>query len=1763
MPDNEKKISRFSNSKLQFALLVLILLIGAYFRFSGINWDENYHLHPDERFLTMVESSISPVKNISEYFNTEISSLNPYNSGYSFFVYGTLPIFFIRYFAGWLGQADYGHVFIIGRYFSGIFDLLSILIVFLITQRLYKNKWMSLLAASLASVSVLSIQLSHYFTVDSFTNFFTVLAIYFAVSVIEDVPNKIRKPINCSSGFISFLRQFFDLKYFLLFGVALGMAAASKINTVVVAALLPIAVLINNPSILHFSKNKQFPKILGKLFAAAIIGFLVFRVFQPYAFSGPGFFNISLNPKWIDNLKELNFLSSGDSNFPPSLQWARRPIWFGLENLVLWGVGLPIGIMAIFGFLWMGKKIISGEWQPHVLLWIWTGFYFIWMTLRSNPTMRYFLPIYPTIAIIASWGMIRLWEKGKIKYPNLKAGFFWKIFAGFLIGCTLVCSFLWAFAFTQIYKHPVTRVSASEWIYQNVEAAINLRGTADGKEINIPLSYPHYFLLNSSNSLVVKFSPEETGFLNALTIDHIIDPLSTNQIKNIQISIDDGKVNSPQYIKARLSDVFTSTDDPRGKSYQVQFVTPISIQKGTNYFLAIQVENEQDQLQFAGKIFINLALPDRILTQPIFLAAPILKTETEVIQFTPQVDINIDQLNLFRAIDWSGNSNNKDLFISIVDSLNESDILATTSISNQFLGQKDYRGTKYLIPFNRSVLLKEGHPYLIKLQLVGGKGKLAFYGSQQANESSWDDAIPMAMYGYNPFDNQSGVYQSDLNFEMYWDDNQQKLDRFETILNQADYIYITSNRQWGSTTQIPERYPLTNTYYRNLIGCPEDNDIQWCYRVAQPGTFQGNLGFELIKVFQSDPNLGGLRINTQFAEEAFTVYDHPKVLIFKKSDNFSKSNIHAIFAKVDLTKVINLTRGQAGLTPGTLTMPASMKERQYSGGTWSELFNPDSIINSNSFVGLLVWYLLITVLGWIVYPTVRLALHGLSDKGYPITKLAGLLLLALPVWLAGSLGIEFNKISITLSILLLIMLNLFLFQKQKSEILEEIRTQIQYYLKIEIISLIFFLIFLAIRIGNPDLWHPYKGGEKPMDFSYFNAVLKSTVFPPYDPWFAGGYINYYYYGFVIAGVPVKWLGLNPSVAYNFILPTFFSFAAMGAFSFGWNIIKSLPKMGMDRFKNSVDHWKTNIHNIISNPYFVGLSTASLFLIVGNLGTVRMIFHGLQRLASTGIPIETGNFIQRAVWSIQGFFQVLAGNRMNFYPGDWYWIPSRAIPGEPITEFPFFTFLYADPHAHVFALAITILVLLWCLSILAIKNDWFSKKEKIQNISSLVFGAIVVGALRITNTWDFPIYLGISVIILGYAHLMNRSKNGKPFKLDFFIWRSIFNFVVVIGIFISLTLLLYLPYSHWYGQAYTSIELWQGSRTPLASYLTHWGLFLFITLSWWVWELRNWMATTPLKALQKISSYHNYFIAAFIFLLFGSLWMIVNGIQNALVVIPLLLIGVFLIFRKNQTDVNRFLAFLSLIGWSLTLIVELVVLKGDIGRMNTVFKFYLQAWTLLSITSAGYLFLILRSVLLDWPAKLKSLWLIGLTVLLMSVSLFPITATIDKISDRMVDDVPITLDGMAYMQTAKYSEGDNSMDLDQDYQGILWMQKNVFGSPVILEANVPEYRWGTRYTVYTGLPGVIGWNWHQRQQRAILPSNWVTDRIDEVQRFYQTIDIEEAKGFIEKYQVKYIIVGQLEKIVYPGAGLAKFQTLDGVLWKSVFQFKDTTIYEVKG
>jgi YYY domain-containing protein len=532
---------------------------------------------------------------------------------------------------------------------------------------------------------------------------------------------------------------------------------------------------------------------------------------------------------------------------------------------------------------------------------------------------------------------------------------------------------------------------------------------------------------------------------------------------------------------------------------------------------------------------------------------------------------------------------------------------------------------------------------------------------------------------------------------------------------------------------------------------------------------------------------------------------------------------------------------------------------------------------------------------------------------------------------------------------------------------------------------------------------------------------------------------------------------------------------------------------------------------------------------------------------------------------------LLGATLPYSLPDWYWIPSRTIPApndiEPITEFPFFTVLYGDPHAHLYALPLTLLALSWALSVV-LGRAWAPdqsghRRSFLQVGAGFLLGGLAIGSLWPTNTWDLPTYLLIGIAALGFAVWRDYRKDPKP---AWFAWISfpVRRIVLVFASVLLLTglaFLLFQPYADWYVQGYTDVDLWKGTHTPFWSYLTHWGLFLFVILSWMVWETRDWMAYTPLSQLRRLEPYRGLIYAG-LALLVGwiAIFILVLDAGIAWFVLPLVVWAGLLMLRPGLPDAKRAVLFLVAIGLALTLMVEVVVLVGDIGRMNTVFKFYLQVWTLLAVGAAAS-FGWLLSELEDWLPTWRSAWQVAFTGLVASAALYPLLGTTAKIKDRMAPDAPHTLDGMAFMQEAIYNDLGVDMHLDQDYEAIRWMQENVTGSPVIVEANMVEYRWGTRYTIYTGLPNVVGWNWHQRQQRARAPENTVERRVSEVGEFYLTNDPDWVRNFLHQYTVRYVVVGQLEKAYYPGPGLEKFEQLNGVLWRDVYRAGDTVIYEV--
>lgn len=1748
---------RRSLSFLYDILLIVILLVGAYFRLIGPNWsleqvwmgltgqaefpalvsdwDQSQHLHPDERFLTMVSNSISPIKGCSlpevplqdcpnsekqwitpaEYFDTLNSSLNPNNRGYGFYVYGTLPLFIVRYAGEFLGMTGYDEINLVGRQVSALVDIGSVFLLYLIASRLYGLR-VGLLAAAFSALAVGQIQQSHFYTVDNFPTLFILLAAYFSLDIA--LARRMRAEVSDSPAG-AWGRAFgglFTSGLFwnsILFGLATGMAMASKLNAAPVAGLLPLALLIHfwrtkdqlaeapeppaesaSPEI-RDSASESAPKSVDYLWT--LVGFLVlgafftivsFRIFQPYAFSGPGFFGFAPNPAWVQVISEQRAQASGDVDYPPALQWARRPATFSLQNIVAWGLGWPLGILAFTGLLYMGWRILRGEARQHFLLWFWTLAYFLWQSMEWNPTMRYQLPIYPLLAMMAAWFIFNgpRWkvqldpaklETGTRTHPAASA-----LYA--ILGlAVLLSTFAWAHAFTRIYTREHSRVQATRWIYNNIPGPINLHVAVDGEMRQQPLPFSRGFSISPVTPLVTQFNAYHEGELRELSFAYALDPLfSGAQVVNVLLSTEFSFAPDTVLASAAAQADFSPRSNPRGIPFRLRFDEPVTLEAGKTYYLRIETS-----------------------------------------------------------------------------------------------------------------------------------GELTLSGAAPVNETSWDDGLPLRMDGYDGY---GGIYEGGLNFEMYWDDNPEKLERFITNLDSADYVFISSNRQWGTTTRVPERYPLTTVYYRALLGCPADKDLLWCYSVARPGDFEGQLGYELVQTFESYPTLdlgavGFWEFNTQLADEAFTVYDHPKVLLFKKSDSYNPQNVRRILEEVDLSRVVRLTPRKAssysgppsGLMPQTCLGMAGLcnalgapeaslfadknlprmanelmlsPERwavQRAGGTWSDLFSYDALQNRYPLLGLLLWYLFLAILGWAVYPLLRLLLPGLADRGYPLARLSGLVLLAWMVWFPASVGGVYTRTTIAAAFALLLAAGLVAAWFQREELRAEIRTNGRYFLMLEAVFLAFFVIDLLIRVGNPDLWHPAKGGERPMDFAYLNAILKSTTFPPYDPWYAGGYINYYYYGFVLVGTPLKLLGLVPSIAYNFILPSLFAMLALAGFSVAWNFFAlwqksqpAAPEPEETDLELAADgeaaQAEAPVESVAGNRWpkpdgrwISGLAAALGLVLIGNLGTLQLVFQHLQKQA---VDYETFAsrevwMIQRLGWALQGLYKSMAGQAGGIPMDHWYWNPSRVMPpGDiAITEFPLFTFLYSDLHAHMIALPLTALALAWALSTLFARG-----LSPLRWLATLAFGGLVLGALRPTNTWDLPTYLVFALVVTGYA-VFRYADSPPRFNMPPLLWRGLLALAAMAAL-AGFALLFYQPYARWFGLGYTEIKIWENEKTPIWSYWTQWGLFLFILVFWMAWETRQWLAQTPLSALSKLQPYKPFIQAGVVVALAGLLAIpLYTRADVAWFSLPLALWALLLLLRPGISDAKRMVFFMVGTALVITLAVDVVALAGD--RMNTVFKFYIQGWVLFAISAAAALAWTL-SEFHQWHFRWRSVWTVGMFLLAGIAFLFTLTATSSKIQDRMTPNVPLTLDSMEYMAHAQYWDGEQ-MQLDQDYRAIRWLQDNVIGSPVIVEGHAVEYRWGSRYTVYTGLPSVVGWNWHQRQQRALMPGNLVFDRVDEVNNFYNTANLNEVREFIAKYDVRYVIVGQMERIYYAPGGLLKFESQEGRLWRAVYRDADTVIYEV--
>ena len=361
-------MKNYSNLK-QIIILILIFLVALLSRLYGLNWDQGQHLHPDERFLTMVANDISLPSGLSQYFDSQTSPLNPYNHNYGFFVYGTFPLFLTKIVAVIIHQDNYGQIVLVGRFLSAIFDSFNIIFLYFLSKKFIKNKFV-FLASLLYTLCVLPLQLSHFFAVDTYLNTFL-------------------------------LATFTLLSYnlFPLAAVTFGFALASKISALYFTPIIFLFFLKK------FLNKKNIFKLLFSGFICLILAGTVFRVLQPYSFDG--LFHI--NPLFIANLETLKSQGSPNDYFPPSIQWISKiPLLFSLQNIAFWGLGLPLFICFILSLFKINYKKLSPVigFSP-----VWILLIYFYQGSQFAHTMRYFLIIYPFFCLLAGYYLSTISKK--------------------------------------------------------------------------------------------------------------------------------------------------------------------------------------------------------------------------------------------------------------------------------------------------------------------------------------------------------------------------------------------------------------------------------------------------------------------------------------------------------------------------------------------------------------------------------------------------------------------------------------------------------------------------------------------------------------------------------------------------------------------------------------------------------------------------------------------------------------------------------------------------------------------------------------------------------------------------------------------------------------------------------------------------------------------------------------------------------------------------------------------------------------------------------------------------------------------------------------------------------------------------------------------------------------------------------------------------------------------------------------------------------
>jgi YYY domain-containing protein len=717
-----------------------------------------------------------------------------------------------------------------------------------------------------------------------------------------------------------------------------------------------------------------------------------------------------------------------------------------------------------------------------------------------------------------------------------------------------------------------------------------------------------------------------------------------------------------------------------------------------------------------------------------------------------------------------------------------------------------------------------------------------------------------------------------------------------------------------------------------------------------------------------------------------------------------------------------------------------------------------------------LWFV-ITLLGVIAFPLVFAAAGRLRDRGYSISKVISLVLITYVSWLLSSLKISpFGAASVGLGAALVFVASAFFAWRNRRELFSFLKENRRLLLGLELFFFAAFVVFLLIVSLNPDI-NP--DSERFMDYALLNGIDRTDFFPPTDPWLSGRTMNYYYYGYIMMAALHKLAAIPLPLFFNLALALVYALFTLTCFGMGLNLTGKVA---------------------------YGWLAAFALMFIGNLDGAIQIFGGK--------------------WNSFDFFH---GARV---------LVQEAADGKildyPINEFPFFSLMWGDLHAYVIAYPVNLAILNLVLNLaLSAGRGVRALGEKLpERIAAGAVLVIAVGALFGTNTWDFPIYLAVLVVVLGLLHL--KSEGTVALKL--------LDFLPLAAILAALSFFLYAPFN----LPFIKEQAAQGRggiglvslRSPIGLFLAAFGVYLVFPAGYLLARCRG------LGEGKKI------FQGPFLLFLIAALVVVAASGPKALIgetyifLIVFFLLLALVLFSPGREPAEVFSLILSLSALSLAAVCEFFFLRdhyqgSGYERMNTVFKIYIHVWLFLGV-AAVYFISYLNRLLQDRDG----LRLLGKTVTaaaLIAGFFYTLGALGARSRGR---PKPLTLDGTAYIQkpVPSYQKEEWSWDLD-DWEAINWMIANIPGRPVVLEATDNAYHWASRVSTFTGFPTLVGWVNHESGWR----NSWKEpqERDKDTKTLYTTADANLALYLIRKYGIEYVYIGKLERNRFPKEGLDKF------------------------